>query len=135
MGSSLRRGVKALIEEAQAAVPAISASEAVTLADDPGWLIVDVRDVRERARDGFISGSFHCPRGMVEFWIDPDSPYFKPEFAEQKKLLFHCAADWRSMLTVHAVREMGVDRAFHLQGGLKAWKEAGGPLAQDKNGD
>jgi rhodanese-related sulfurtransferase len=69
---------------------------------------------------------------MIEFWIDPESPYFKPQFAEAKKLLFHCAADWRSLLTVQTVRAMGVDQAFHLQGGLKAWKEAGGRVATEE---
>jgi rhodanese-related sulfurtransferase len=131
MKSALTRGIKQLLEEAEANVQGIEPSEAVTLIDDAGWLIVDVRDVRERARDGFIPGSFHCPRGMVEFWIDPDSPYYKPQFAKGQKLLFHCAAEWRSILTAHTVRQMGIDGAFYMKGGLKGWKEVHGPVAFD----
>jgi rhodanese-related sulfurtransferase len=124
---SLKRGIDTLLAEAKSSVRGIEATEAVKLVNDPAWLIVDVRDARERARDGFIPQSFHCPRGMVEFWIDPDSPYFKRQFGTAQNLLFHCAADWRSMLTVHTVTQMGVEKAFHLAGGLKAWKDAGGP--------
>src|SRR4029078_4801577 len=103
---------------------------AMTLLAYHSCLIFEVRDARERARDGFIPHSFHCPRGMVEFWIDPDSPYFKQQFGTAPNLLFHCAADWRSMLTVHTVTLMGVEHAFHLAGGLKAWKDAGGPITR-----
>lgn len=129
--NSLKHGIKDLVEEARKSIREIPADEAITLANDPDWLIIDVRDVRERARDGYIPGSFHCTRGMVEFWIDPDSPYFKPIFAERKNLLFHCALDWRSALTVHTVQYMGVENAAHLKGGLKAWKEANGPVSHD----
>lgn len=129
--NSLKHGIKDLVEEARKSIREIPADEAITLANDPDWLIIDVRDVRERARDGYIPGSFHCTRGMVEFWIDPDSPYFKPIFAERKNLLFHCALDWRSALTVHTVQYMGVENAAHLKGGLKAWKEAKGPVSHD----
>lgn len=128
MTPPLKRGIKDLVEEAKAAITEIEVGDAVKLFDDPEWLIVDVRDIRERERDGFIPGSFHCPRGMVEFWIDPDSPYFKPAFAEGKKLLFHCALDWRSALTVHTITQMGVENAAHLKGGLKGWKELDGPV-------
>jgi len=128
MPRSLERGYLKLVEEARAEIAEIEIDAALELADDPDWLIVDVRDVRERERDGYIPGSFHCPRGMVEFWIDPDSPYFKPQFGEGKNLLFHCALDWRSALTVHTVTRMGVENATHLKGGLKAWKAAGGPV-------
>jgi rhodanese-related sulfurtransferase len=129
MSGKLKRGIEAMIAEARSQITEIEPQEAIALANNPDWLIVDVRDVRERARDGFIPGSFHCPRGMVEFWIDPQSPYFKPEFAAGRKLLFYCALDWRSTLTTHTVTQMGVEGAAHIKGGLKAWKEAGGPLA------
>lgn len=128
MPRSLQRGYLKLVEEARAEIAEIEIDDALPLVDAPDWLIVDVRDVRERERDGYIPGSFHCPRGMVEFWIDPDSPYFKPQFADGKKLLFHCALDWRSALTVHTVTRMGVENAAHMKGGLKAWKQAGGPV-------
>lgn len=128
MKSSLPRGIKQLLEEAKSNITEIEPAEALKLVNNPDWLIVDVRDIRERQRDGYIEGSFHCPRGMVEFWIDPDSPYFKPEFGQGKKLLFHCALDWRSALTVSTVTGMGVKDASHLKGGLKGWKEANGPV-------
>lgn len=129
MALRLERGVACLIEEARQEIREIAVEDALELAQDPDWLIVDVRDIRERTRDGFIPGSFHCPRGMVEFWIDPASPYFKEIFDSRQNLLFHCALDWRSALTVHTVQRMGVKNARHLKGGLKAWKEAGGPMA------
>ena len=73
------------------------------MAGDPEVLIVDLRDIRERQRDGFIPGSFHCPRGMAEFWVDPDSPYFKDIFAQDRKFVFHCASGWRSAISVAVI--------------------------------
>ena len=123
-----RIGIKALIEAARAEIDEVPVADAIALAGDPGVLIVDVRDVRERQRDGFIPGSFHCPRGMLEFWIDPESPYFKPEFAGGKRYVFHCAVDWRSALATQTAQRMGLSPVAHIAGGLKAWKEAGGPV-------
>ena len=94
--------------------------------------VIDIRDVRERKRNGYIPGSFHCPRGMIEFWVDPESPYFKDVFNEKKRFLFHCAADWRSALTVQTVTKMGLENAAHIKGGLNAWCEAGGPFTKDE---
>ncbi|MEP9348637.1 rhodanese-like domain-containing protein [Xanthobacter sp. KR7-225] len=131
MTGKLKMGVKELLEEARATITEIEPQEAIALAADPQWLVVDIRDVRERQREGYIPGSFHAPRGMVEFWIDPESPYFKKEFGDGKKLLFHCALDWRSALTVHTLQRMGVENTAHIKGGFKAWKEAGGPVAID----
>lgn len=95
--------------------------------DNPDVLVVDIRDVRERQRSGFIPGSFHAPRGMIEFWIDPDSPYFKEEFGEDKTFIFHCASGWRSALTVATLQDMGFEAA-HLKEGFSTWKEHGGPV-------
>jgi rhodanese-related sulfurtransferase len=91
-------------------------------------LIVDVRDVRELEREGRIPGSFHCPRGMLEFWIDPASPYFRTEFGEEKRVVFHCALDWRSALATQTAQKMGLENVMHLRGGFKGWKEAGGKV-------
>jgi rhodanese-related sulfurtransferase len=129
----LKLNAMALVDEARRHIQAIDAAEAMALHATGECLIVDVRDARERARDGFIPGSMHCPRGMVEFWIDPESPYFKPVFDTDKKILFHCAADFRAVLTTHTVTQMGVENAAHLKGGLKAWREAGGQIDQDSN--
>ncbi len=83
---------------------------------------------RELEREGRVPGAFHCPRGMLEFWIDPASPYHKPVFAEPKRFLFYCASGWRSALAARTAQEMGLDGVAHLGGGLKAWREAGGPV-------
>jgi rhodanese-related sulfurtransferase len=97
------------------------------MVDDSDTVIVDLRDVRERERSGFIPGSFHCPRGMAEFWVDPESPYFKEIFGQDKKFLFHCASGWRSALTVATLNDMGF-RCAHLKEGFSTWAEQGGPV-------
>ncbi len=103
-----------------------SAAEAEESAADV--VFVDLRDVRERQRAGYIPGSFHCPRGMLEFWVDPDSPYFKPVFAvEDTQFLFYCASGWRSALSVAVLQDMGF-KAAHLRDGFSGWAKAGGPV-------
>ncbi|MEM6665462.1 MAG: rhodanese-like domain-containing protein, partial [Pseudomonadota bacterium] len=101
---------------------------------DPDLVIVDIRDVRERQRTGFIPGSFHAPRGMIEFWIDPQSPYHKPIFAEDRTFVFHCASGWRSALTVATLQDMGFEAA-HLKEGFSGWEKAGGPVEHVKPKD
>ncbi|MCG8561689.1 MAG: rhodanese-like domain-containing protein [Hyphomicrobiales bacterium] len=128
MPQALKVGVKQLVEEAKKEIEEVEVGEAIGLVDDESVLIVDIRDVRELKRDGKIPGSFHCPRGMLEFWIDPESPYFKPVFGEGKRVLFHCAADWRSALATQTAQRMGLAPVGHIKGGLKGWKEAGGPI-------
>lgn len=116
-----------LVQRARARIAEVETHDAIALVNDPGVLFVDLRDVRERQRSGFIPGSFHCPRGMAEFWIDPDSPYFKPVFAEDKRFIFHCASGWRSALTVAALNDMGFE-ASHLKDGFSDWAKQGGPV-------
>jgi rhodanese-related sulfurtransferase len=128
-------GYKALVEAARAEVEAVTPQEVMGLLGDPNVVIVDVRDIREIEREGRIPGSFHCPRGMLEFWIDPESPYFKPVFGEPKRFIFHCALDWRSALSTQTAKRMGLAPVAHMEGGFQAWKAAGGPvekLARDK---
>jgi rhodanese-related sulfurtransferase len=86
--------------------------------------------VRELWREGLIPGAFHCPRGMLEFWIDPDSIYYKDIFACGKKFLFYCNLGWRSALAAQISQQMGLTPVAHLEGGLDAWKKAGGPISQ-----
>lgn len=124
----LRRGFKSLLAEAERAVKALTAEEAAPLLADPQVLFVDVRDVRELDRDGMIPGAFHAPRGMLEFWIDPESPYHKPVFAEPRRFVFYCSAGWRSALSAQTVQEMGLENVWHLAGGFAAWREAGKPV-------
>ena len=109
-----------MVAEARARIKEITTEDLMAMQDDPDVVIIDIRDIRERERDGFIEGSFHAPRGMIEFWVDPDSPYHKPIFSEDKKFIFHCASGWRSALTVAALQDMGFDAA-HLRDGFKDW--------------
>ena len=117
----------AMVAAARARIEEIAAAEAVALLGRPDVVFVDLRDVRERERSGFIPGSFHCPRGMLEFWVDPDSPYFKPVFAEEKRFVFHCASGWRSALAVATLQDMGF-AASHIPEGFTGWVAAGGKV-------
>jgi rhodanese-related sulfurtransferase len=91
-------------------------------------VLVDIRDIRELQREGKVPGAFHCPRGMLEFWIDPQSPYHKPIFADDKKFIFFCAGGLRSALAAQTAQHMGLKPVAHIQGGFGAWKKAGGPV-------
>jgi rhodanese-related sulfurtransferase len=126
---ALRKGFRQLLAEAEHKAPAITPQEAKARLGDPDTVFVDLRDVRELERDGMIPGAFHAPRGMLEFWVDPESPYFKPVFGEDKTFILYCAADWRGVLAAATLAEMGVARVFHLAGGLGEWRKAGLPIA------
>jgi rhodanese-related sulfurtransferase len=126
----LKKGYKELIAEANRAIETIPAADAVSMAEDPDLLFVDLRDVRELEREGFVPGSFHAPRGMLEFWVDPDSPYHKPALSSGKRLVLYCQSGWRSALAAKTLMDMGVDRVAHIGGGFSAWREAGGTVAK-----
>lgn len=117
-----------MVKTARDRIEEVETKDLIDRLDDPDLVIVDIRDVRERQRTGFIPGSFHAPRGMIEFWIDPDSPYFKDIFGQDKTFVFHCASGWRSALTVATLQEMGFE-ASHLREGFSTWAEQGGPVA------
>ena len=125
--NKLRRSVAEMVAEARQQIEEIETADAVEMATDPDVVIIDIRDVRERHREGFIPDSFHCPRGMLEFWVDPESPYFKDIFAEDKKFVLHCASGWRSALSAATLKDMGFEAA-HLKGGFSDWKKQGGPV-------
>ena len=129
---NIKLGILEMVEKAREQIEEVEVEDAIAESKASDCLIIDVRDVRERKRDGYIPESFHCPRGMIEFWLDPDSPYFKKIFDEKKRFLFHCKADWRSALTVQTVTSMGLENAAHIKGGLTAWCEAGGPFSKDE---
>jgi rhodanese-related sulfurtransferase len=116
------------VAEAEAVIDAVGATEALALAGREDIVFVDLRDPREREREGSIPGAFSCPRGMLEFWIDPESPYAKPVFAEPKRFVFFCASGWRSALATRTAQDMGLSDVCHLAGGFTAWREAGGPV-------
>ena len=119
--------VKQLVDTAKARIEEIPAKDALTLAERDDVVIVDIRDVRERQKLGFIPQSVHAPRGMLEFWVDPDSPYHKPVFAEDKKFILHCASGWRSALAAASLLDMGFEVA-HITEGFSGWIEAGGAV-------
>ena len=128
MPQEITIGVKQLVEQAKSVIEEITAEEALGLVDDESVVIVDIRDVRELKRDGKIPGSFHCPRGMLEFWIDSASPYHKELFAQDKKFVFHCASGWRSALATEVAQRMGLKPVAHIESGFSGWKKAGGPV-------
>ncbi|MGA7984786.1 MAG: rhodanese-like domain-containing protein [Burkholderiales bacterium] len=126
----LRKNVKTLLAEATARTQGISAQAAEARVGDAQTVFVDIRDVRELERDGMIPGAFHAPRGMLEFWVDPESPYFKPVFGEGKTYILYCAADWRAVLAAATLADMGLEDVLHLEGGFSEWKKAGRPVGQ-----
>jgi rhodanese-related sulfurtransferase len=128
MSQTIHTGIKALMAEADAQVETLSAAEAIKAAQDPNVVIVDIRDPREIERDGRIPGAFACTRGMLEFWIDPASPYAKPIFQSDKKFVFHCAGGLRSVLAAKTAQDMGLKPVAHIGGGFAAWRDAGGPV-------
>ena len=125
--AKLKTSAAALVAAARARIVEVGTPDAIKMLDDEDVVIVDLRDVRERDRSGFIPNSFHCPRGMAEFWIDPESPYFKDIFAQDKTFVFHCASGWRSALTVATLNDMGFACA-HLRDGFSTWESSGGPV-------
>ena len=128
--TSLKTSAAEMVKQARARIEEIETPDLITIMDDPNVIIVDIRDIRERQRSGYIPGSFHAPRGMIEFWIDPQSPYHKEIFAQQgKKYVFHCASGWRSALTVATLQDMGFEAA-HLKEGFSTWAKQGGPVEQ-----
>jgi rhodanese-related sulfurtransferase len=126
----ITKGVKQLVAEANAEIETVSQDDAQKLLDDDSVLFVDIRDVRELERDGMIPGAFHAPRGMIEFWVDPDSPYYKDVFGSGKKFVLYCASAWRSALATKALKEMGLSPVAHLEGGFSSWKKAGLPVGE-----
>ncbi|WP_108484800.1 rhodanese-like domain-containing protein [Oceaniglobus ichthyenteri] len=128
MATPLKTSAAAMVAAARNRIDEIEAPDLIAMLDDPDVVVVDIRDIRERQRDGYIPGAVHAPRGMIEFWVDPDSPYFKEVFGQEgKKYVFHCASGWRSALTVATLQDMGFDAA-HLKEGFSTWAAQGGPI-------
>ena len=125
---AMKKGYKALLEEANAEIEAVSPQEAHRLAQSGDVVLVDIRDPRELEREGRIAGAFHATRGMLEFWIDPESPYHKPVFASGKTFIFFCAGGLRSALATKTAQDMGLSPVKHIEGGFGAWRDAGLPV-------
>ncbi len=126
----LKIGYQKLIQSAMTEIETLSLEKAQQLLTDPNVVFVDIRDIRELEREGMIPNAFHAPRGMLEFWVDPDSPYYKPIFGEGKRLILYCASAWRSALSTQTLERMGVPNICHLEGGFSAWKKAQLPTAE-----
>lgn len=122
------KSVKDMVAEANALVETLPAAEALALLGAPDVTFVDLRDIRELEREGRIPGAFHCPRGMLEFWLDPTSPYAKPQFQSGGRFVFFCAAGWRSALSARTAQDMGLEGVAHIETGFAGWREAGGPV-------
>ena len=129
MALNITKGYRQLVAEAEKEIETLSVEDALPLHGNEEVVFVDLRDVRELWREGTIPGAFHCPRGMLEFWIDPDSIYYRDLFASGKKFLFFCNLGWRSALAAQISQRMGLTPVAHIGGGFDAWKQAGGPVA------
>ena len=125
---TLRKGFRQMVDEAKSRITTISLQDARARHGRDDTVFVDLRDVRELEREGTIPGAFHCPRGMLEFWIDPDSPYHKDVFASGKTFVFYCNGAWRSALATDVAQQMGLTPVLEMDGGFAAWKEAGQPV-------
>jgi rhodanese-related sulfurtransferase len=132
MALKLKKSAADLVAEANTEVETVSVVDALRLIDEPHVTFVDIRDIRELDRDGRIPGAFHAPRGMLEFWVDPDSPYYKEIFGSGNKFMFFCAGGMRSALAAQQLQRMGLQPVCHMAGGFRAWKEAGGRVEGGK---
>ncbi len=130
MAQTITKSVKTLLAEANSFVTAIPVGHAKGLVDSDDHVFIDLRDVRELKREGKIPGAFSCPRGMLEFWIDPESPYHKDVFNQDKTYVFYCASGWRSALSAKIAMEMGLSPVVHIEGGFGAWKKDEAPIEQ-----
>jgi rhodanese-related sulfurtransferase len=128
MPQTITKGYKALLDEANTTVETLEVEAVQNLLHSENVVLVDLRDPRELEREGRMPGAFHCPRGMLEFWIDPESPYAKPQFQQDKQFIFFCAGGWRSALAAKTAQDMGLKPVAHLRGGFAAWKKAGLPV-------
>ena len=124
----ITRHVADMVAEAQAMIPRVSPKDAAAMQASGEAVLVDIRDVRELAKTGKIADAVHAPRGMIEFWVDPQSPYHKESFATDQKLILVCASGWRSALAAKTLIEMGMDNVHDLEGGFGAWAKSGQPV-------
>ena len=127
---ALKTSIKQMVEEAESSIKTIPVAEAISLLDSDDHVFVDLRDVRELDHEGMVPDAFHAPRGMIEFWVDPESPYHKDIFASGKTFVFYCRSGWRSALSTKTVQDMGLDNVCHIGGGVGAWMEAEGPVVE-----
>ncbi len=130
MTLKMKKGFKQMVDDAKSRVKTVSLDEGKARLGKEGVVFVDLRDVRELEREGVIPGAFHCPRGMLEFWLDPESPYHKSIFATGQEFVFFCNGAWRSALAADVAQQMGLEGVSELEGGFSAWKSAGMPVGE-----
>ena len=128
MAQNITISVKKMVAEANSEITTISVEEASKLISSPDHVIIDLRDIRELQRSGKIPGAFSCPRGMLEFWVDPESPYHKEIFNQDKTYVFYCASAWRSALSAKLAQDMGLAPVAHIAGGFATWVKAEFPI-------
>ena len=128
MAQNITLHVDELVAAAAREIETLSVTDAIALHGRADVTFVDIRDIRELNREGRVPGAFHCPRGMLEFWLDPQSQYHKPAFAEDKRFVFFCAGGMRSALAAQTAQRMGLKPVAHIAGGFGAWRVAGGPV-------
>ena len=124
----ITKGIKELCAQAEREIETMDVEQVMKVMNDENVQLVDIRDIRELWRDGAIPGSSHAPRGMLEFWVDPNSPYHREDFASGKKFIFYCAGGLRSALAAQTVHNMGLAPVAHMAGGYGAWVKAEGPI-------
>ena len=133
MVQKITKGIKHLLREAKQIVSTISVDKCKSIKKNEDFVFVDLRDYREILKDGKIPGAYSCPRGMLEFWIDPDSPYHKEFFNQDKTYIFYCASAWRSALAAKEAIRMGLSPVVHLEGGYIEWVKKGGDIETISN--
>jgi len=129
----LKKGFRQLVAEAEAQIVSLAPAEVASQLGNNGVLLVDLRDIRELKREGKIPGSMHVPRGMLEFWIDPESPYYRQEFAGAQQIILYCNKGWRSALAAQTLQVMGVESVAHMSGGMERWQQEIGRLELPQN--
>jgi rhodanese-related sulfurtransferase len=128
VSQKITTGFRAMINAAEREIENLTVEQAIAQHGRDDVTFIDLRDPRELEREGRMPGAFHCPRGMLEFWVDPESPYHKPVFAEDKRFIFFCAGGWRSALAAQTAQRMGLQPVAHIRGGFGAWRKANGPV-------
>lgn len=124
------KSVMDMVKQAKSGIENLTPDQVVEELSNNNATLIDLREIEELKQNGRIAGSIHAPRGMVEFYADPTTPYYRPEFDKNKRMIFHCAGGGRSALTVATLLEMGYENIAHLDGGIKAWKESGKPVIE-----
>ena len=125
---NITKSSKFLVDEAKKQISNISANDALNLHKDKNYLFIDLRDIRELKNTGKIKDAKHVPRGMLEFWIDPESPYHKDFFSKNYNFIFYCASGWRSALSSLTAQQMGLKNVSHIEGGFNQWINVNGPI-------